>query len=156
MGNLAGVIVKKTSAIFALSRIQTEWKNLTPESQPWGVWVRQYMPIPNGFDGGGECPSPFVRAWFINQTGISPRNYWEYRRMSAVQFEKLWCKKTDNWERTIWSTRGRHEIGLAGFAEYENSNDIYLETIWGGLFGRGMRITLSDGVEVASKNLWLS
>src|SRR5690242_9408562 len=57
---------------------------------PWGVWIRQYGMVPEGFNGSwGSTPFPKV-VWFIDEHGIVPRSVWEYFRFEAVQFRRPW------------------------------------------------------------------
>ena len=141
---------------FALNKIEIEWVRLSADYQPWGVWIRQHVSIPNSVIDRLESQAALQRVWFLSREGITPRDPWDYLRMMVVQFEQPWCKKM--WkERTTWSANGPHEIGFAGFAEYENSEDIYVEVIWGGLFGRGWRITIGEqATETGSRLLWVS
>jgi hypothetical protein len=67
-----------------------------------------------------------------------------------------WCKK-DGREQTGILNPGRHEIGLAAFASFENSNDVHVEWLWGGRFGRGHHIKFDVcGKEINVNNLWVS
>lgn len=48
-------------------------------------------------------------------------------------------------------------IGMASFAPYSGSQDIYLETVWGGLWGRGCRLTANQrGLLEPARELWVS
>ena len=65
-----------------------------------------------------------------------------FSRFYTVHGLQPWCGRMIREKDTIF---GRvHEIGLAAFAEYRGTNDVYLETIWGNLHGRGGRYTADE------------
>jgi hypothetical protein len=142
---------------FFLEKIKNDWKNLGEDFQPWGAWIKEYPSISRGItDGIDDATIIPKNVWFLDKSGITRKSIWEYRRMIVVQFFQPWCKRIYR-EPTIWSTTRKHEIGLASFAQYEQSKDYYFDTMWGGLFGWGWQVTFNDSDEAVSyKQLWVS
>lgn len=97
-----------------------------------------------------------MRAWFLDKNGMGERSVWEFRRFIVVHFEQPWCGRI--WEEpSIPINTKRYEIGMAAFAQYEGGSDVYLDWVWGGLFGRGWRVKFGeDGVAVDYHALWIS
>jgi hypothetical protein len=142
---------------FALRRILQEWKALPKEAPPWGVWITQHAPILETITDGVTSVSPIERAWFLSTKGLEQRNAWEFFRMMVIQGEQPWCSKAFKEKSAIRSGTKMHEIGLAAFAQYRDSRNLYLETQWGGLYGAGWCIRFTDEFgEFESKRLWIS
>ena len=141
---------------YLLARIIREWMSLPDGSRPWGVWLRYYAPIATDIDHIGTNTSVPLQAWFLDKDGISERSVWEYQRFLVVHWEQPWCGRI--WkERSLPISTGTYEIGLAAFAPYEDSSDVYLDWIWGGLWGRGWRVKLGANGEPADyEGLWIS
>jgi hypothetical protein len=80
---------------------------------------------------------------------------WLFVRWWTAQIERPWrAPSGDVWEAAF--TRPRHRIAWAAFAEYAGTNELYLETVWGGTWARGQRVVVrSGGVEVVS-DLWMA
>ena len=139
-----------------LQLITTEWESLSAEVRPRGVWIRQYAPIPIGAEREIDYSSLPLQTWFLDRRGIRKRSAWEFKRLQVVHLEQPWCKKVNKERSALW-TPGRHEIGFVAFAEYENSSDVYIETIWAGLYGNGFRIKLDENGKVIYRSeLWIA
>lgn len=138
-----------------LTDILQQWRFLAERSQPWGVWIRQYPPL-----RAQDCDIPKgswpEQVWFADEHGLHPRSIWAWRRFVAVHSEQPWCRRA--WQEPAIGVFGNpHRIGVAGFAPYVDSADLYLETIWGGTFGQGLRVNLAeDGSVRIHSVLWLA
>ena len=141
---------------YLLARIRSEWESLPADSRPWGVWLRHYAPLAADTINLGINTGPPLQAWFLDKVGLSERSVWEFQRFLVTHWVQPWCGRI--WkERSLPVSTGAHEIGLAAFARYEDSSDVYLDWIWGGLWGRGWRIRLSaNGEPVDYEGLWIS
>ena len=92
----------------------------------------------------------------MEKDSIKEHNIWSFCRFKTVQFDQPWCRRL--WrERSFFGTTGRHKIGLAAFAQYENSNSAYFDWVFGGLFGRGYKVTFDKkGIVTDENNIWIS
>jgi hypothetical protein len=141
---------------YLLERIESEWRSLPSEYQPWGIWIREYAPIQNDVTHGVGYKKVPQNVWFLTKDGISERSIWEFERFRTVQFEQPWCKRMFHEPLALQSKR-TFEIGLTAFAQYEDTLNAYLEFTWGGLWGRGWRMTFDEnGTLINSKDLWIS
>jgi hypothetical protein len=139
-----------------LSHIAEEWQALpTASSPPWGVWIRRYPLITDPND------SPFhqwvvpISAWFLDRRGLSRKSVWEYRRYFIMQWERPWCQRPFG-EPSPRSGRF-FEIGQAAFAPCPDSDEFYVETLWGGLYGEGRLVAVSGTGGVRRKRrLWVA
>ena len=60
-------------------------------------------------------------------------------------------------ESSNWWSKDRENIGFASFAQYENTSDYYFDSLWGGLFGRGWKVTFDTSEnDVKWNGLWVS
>ena len=141
---------------YFIKELTKDWKSLREEFQPWGIWIKEYETITrNVRDGIDDTKTVVNKVWFLDKKGVVIKDVWEYRRMITVQFLQPWCKKT--WkEPTLWATTKKHQIGFSSFAQYEQSNDYYFDTIYGGLFGRGCKVTFHSMSSISYENLWVS
>lgn len=140
----------------ALNKIRQEWKYVNLKDRPWGVWITQHEPIAETVTDGILYLSPITRAWFLADNEVKERNVWEFCRFITVQGVQPWCSKLGRESTGIFSG-GTHEIGLAAFAQYEGRHDLYLEMIWGGRNGRGMRVFFTEQFdERYIKELWIA
>jgi hypothetical protein len=147
--------VREEIKYYLLRRIADEWKSLPPQSQPWGVWLRYYAPIPEGADKISNSAVP-SQVWFLDGRGMREHNIWAFRRFIVVNWEQPWCSRVIK-ERWAGASSGRHEIGFAAFARYEEGRDVYLEIIWGGLKGRGWRVRFGASETAPDfECLWIS
>ncbi len=138
-----------------LREIVSEWKALSPQHRPWGMWITLHTPLAEGTDSIRTAATPALTAWFLNREGLRRRNIWEYARFYVMHAEQPWCGNTIGVPNGVWGNP--HLIGLASFAEYVDTEDIYLETVWGGLWGRGDRVTIDAYGQIQwRQSLWVS
>lgn len=147
-----------------LQRIKEEWQALPvlsvggqPGSKPWGVWITLHAPLPAVTHMISQPTHSVWRAWLLQDGPDQPqeRSIWEFIRFYVVHFERPWDKEY------LAGTDPRFDryfiLGLAAFARYEDTQDIYLETIWGGLWGLGQRLTINaQGQLEPTEQLWVS
>jgi hypothetical protein len=121
------------------------------------VWLRYYAPFAADVRDLSDIKlAPPLQAWFLDKSGLDERSVWEFQRFAVTHGVQPWCGRILK-ETSLPISTGPHEIGLAAFAEYEDSTDVYLDWIWGGLWGRGWRIKLgADGEPVDYEDLWIS
>jgi hypothetical protein len=115
-----------------LSEVKRQWRHLPPERRPQAVWIAHHEPIPPHVD---RITTPLLAVWFLDQRGIKVGDVWAFLRFYSVHWVKPWCARTIREKDAVFGWV--HEIGLAAFAEARGTTDVYLETIWGNLNGRG-------------------
>jgi len=138
--------------------IKEEWQGLPVEWKPWGVWITLHTPLPAEADGLVQPTCTLCRAWFLEESTSRPqeRSIWAFTRFWIMHFERPWdaagCARGD----PRFSARC-YPIGMAAFAPYADTPDIYLQTIWGGLWGFGRRLTATaDGRIEPLQGLWIA
>jgi hypothetical protein len=147
--------MKETIQQYLLNEIVTEWKTLPNKFRPWGVWIRLYPPIPPMSDPNLCILSLPNKVWFLDNNGLYQHSIWEFQRFIVVHGFQPWCLLTTKERTKVFGDP--HEIGLVAFAHYDKSNDIYLEKIWGGRYGRGLRIIVDSSDSIINYNdLWVS
>lgn len=141
-----------------LQLIKEEWRGLPIEWRPWGVWITLHTSLPAEADHLLPSTRTLRSAWFLEERMNVPqeRSIWAFTRFWIVHFERPWdaagCASTD----PRFSARC-YPIGVASFAPYADSRDIYLQTIWGGLRGFGRRLTpKADGQIESLQGLWIA
>lgn len=140
---------------FLLSYIAEEWRTLPQLSPaPWGAWITLYPAVEDCSDNPfSRWPVP-VSAWFLDRRGVSRRSVWEYRRYVVSQLEKPWCT------RPFGEPNPRHgcffEIGLAAFAQRPADDEVYVETLWGGLYGEGRLVEVDSGGVRRKRRIWIA
>lgn len=149
-----------------LQLIKEEWQALPvlskrgqPWSKPWGVWITLHAPLPADADMISQPAHSVWRAWFLQAGPDQPqeRNIWEFIRFWVMHFERPWDKERLAGTDPRFSIQPYYALGLASFAGYENSQDIYLGTIWAGLWGLGRRLTINaQGQLEPVKGLWMA
>ena len=141
---------------YLLGRIIREWRSLPDRSRPWGVWVRYYAPLATDvWHIGVDSPVP-LQAWFLDRNGLGERSVWEYQRFHVVHCKQPWCGRILA-ERSLPVSTGSHEIWQAAFAQYEDNSGVYLDLIWGGLWGYGRRVSFdASGEPVDDEAIWVS
>jgi len=147
-----------------LQHIKEEWQALPmlsvagqPRSKPWGVWITLHAPLPANADMISRPAHSAWRAWFLQDGPDQPqeRSIWEYIRFYVVHFERPWDKA--HLAGTDPRVYRYFVLGLAAFARYEDTQDIYLETVWGSLWGLGRRLTINaQGQLEPVQQLWVS
>jgi hypothetical protein len=85
------------------------------------------------------------------------RNVWAFTRFRVAHFERPWAAVGVPVSRDPWFNSQYYAIGRAAFAPFVDSQDVYLETNWAGLWGKGRRLTLTpEGLIERSQDLWIS
>ena len=114
------------------------------------VWIREYAVFPGNYHGeavenyGWPC-----NAWFLDESGLKERSVWDYQWFHVFQFVQPWSSLWPNLPNPALWGRHRYEIGLVSFAPLEGQELIYVEYIWGGTYGRGdlMRVSEQGALE---------
>jgi hypothetical protein len=123
-----------------LAAVEQQWRDLPPEQRPKGVWIRRHDPLPP--DAVDRMPTPVRAVWFLDERGLRKGDVRSFLRFYTVHIVQPWCARAVPEKNQIF---GRvHAIGLAAFASYRGSDEVYLETIWGNLHGRGGRYSLDE------------
>lgn len=140
------------------SLIRQEWKAIPDAEKPWGVWITRHAPLAAATNNPSLQQAPLLQAWFLQEDMEWPhkRSIWAFTRFWMMHFEQPWdvarCASPD----PRFSARC-YPLGLAAFAPYSDSQDICLETLWGGRWGLGRRLTLTlDGVIERAQLLWIA
>ena len=139
------------------SLIRGEWNALPEAGKPWGVWIRLYAPLAVTADHLQQEALP-LQAWFLEEGMEWPheRSIWAFARFWAMHFERRWAVADCATLDPRFSARC-YPLGLAAFAPYADSQDLYLETIWGGRWGWGRRLSLTpEGLIERSQGLWIA
>jgi hypothetical protein len=136
-------------------RVEDDWESVYKQARLWAMWIRYYPPISVGADDIDSSQIP-LQVWFLTKSGLSEHSIWEFQRLQTVHFIKPWCGKM--WgESSNWWSKDKENIGFASFAQYENTSDYYFDSLWGGLFGRGWKVTFdTNGNDVEWTGLWIS
>lgn len=122
-----------------------EWRKLQPRKlqdkppipPPWGVWIRLYDPLsPTASDITNK--HVLRRVWFLTERGLQERDPWEYARFVTVTWHRPWASAGFAPREAIWGIL--FEIGLAAFAEFSGTEEVYRETRWGSRWGQGYRM----------------
>lgn len=139
-----------------LSSLQHErWDPLEDEAWPWGVWIKLHQPV-DGAEDPSTPATPVRRAWFLNEDGLREMSAWSLLRFWTVQFERPWDARFVSHAPDAAFARPRWRIGYASFAEYLDSDELYLETVWGGLWARGKRAQVTGDAVRVVRELWVS
>ena len=141
-----------------LQLIKEEWEELPAQCRPWGVWITLHTPLPAGADHLLQPMRTLRSAWFLEERMNVPqeRSIWAFTRFWMMHFERPWdaagCASADP-----RFSAPCYPLGMAAFAPYAASHDIYLQTIWGGLRGFGRRLmTNADGLIEPLQGLWIA
>jgi hypothetical protein len=102
-----------------------------------------------------EIQTPLLHAWFITSEGVSRDATCSFQRYQVINIDQPWCSKISR-EKQPAIGKVHHSIALAAFAQYEGTNEFYLETIWGGTSGRGTRVQVVEGRVALGQTLWIS
>jgi len=141
------------------SLIREEWKALPDECKPWGVWMTLHVPLAADADHILQRRMPPIhRAWFLKDgmKMAEERDIWAFTRFWVMHFERPWDEAHGASADPRFSARC-YPLGLAAFAPYADSQDLCLETIWGGLWGLGRRLTLTaHGSIEPVQGLWIA
>lgn len=141
-----------------LQLIKEEWQGLPAQWRPWGVWITLHASLPAETDHLLHPTRTLQRAWFLEErmNGPQERSIWAFTRFWMMHFERPWDAAGDPSGDPRFSARC-YPLGMAAFAPYADSHDLYLQTIWGGLWGFGQRLTLkTDGLLEPLKGLWIA
>jgi hypothetical protein len=144
-----------TTQRLLLERVVGDWQSLAPGMQPWGMWIALYAPLPVDADTLDRTASRALRAWFLDARGLQPRGTLEYERFWIIHFEQPWCRRPYPEPGEILGAQ-TYPIGLAAFAAYSDTMDVYLQVEYGARFGRGYRVTVDGDQRRAERELWRS
>lgn len=139
------------------SLIREEWQALPDEGKPWGVWITLRAPLAADANHPQQ-EAPLQQAWVLTQDMERPqeRSLWAFARFWVMHFERPWdkagCAPPDPRFAARW-----YPLGLAACAPYADSQDCYLETIWGGRWGWGRRLRRTPEGSIESvQGLWIA
>ena len=141
-----------------LTEIHQAWASLTPQMRPESVWISQHEPIQAD---ATDTRTSVVRAWLLDANGVDPRSAMDFVRFVAVHSGKN-CSSAIHPPPASGVFNNRpgsiHTIGLASFANFQDTPMIYLGYIWGGTFGRGSKYKYWPETETLDciQNIWLS
>ncbi|HEX8033219.1 MAG TPA: hypothetical protein VF510_05195 [Ktedonobacterales bacterium] len=135
--------------------LDTYWNPLPKERWPWGVWIRQHDPLPASAPDIDELPTPLRKAWFLSEDGLRQMNPWSFLRFWTVQGIRPWAAPDFHVEDVAFA-RPRWRIGYAAFAEITGSDELYVETVWGGLWARGRLVTTAGNSFQEVRTLWIA
>jgi hypothetical protein len=138
-----------------LEHVTKEWWSLPAGMRPWGMWITLHLPLPEDADTIDPSESRPCRAWFLDERGVRPHSVNSYRRFWVVQFEQPWCRRPYG-EPAYTVGQRFHLIGWAAFASYIGKAEVYIETTFGPLFGRGYRAAVDGGEVRVVRELWRS
>ena len=137
--------------------IRQEWNALPEAVKPWGVWITLHAPLAAAADHPLQ-EALLLQAWLLEEGKERPheRSIWAFTRFWVMHFERPWdvagCASRDP-----RFTARCYLLGLAALATYADSQDLYLETIWGGRWGWGRRLTLTpEGLIERTQGLWIA
>ena len=137
-----------------LGHIENQWRSLG-DLRPWGMWIAHHAPIPAGTNWLDYRTSSTLQVWFLQESGLQPRNRWEFQRFFVVHFLQPWCAGQSREPDGIFGEE-QFPIGIARFAEYIGNKEFYLEVSYGKLYGRGYRLAIAEGSVASSVHLWWS
>lgn len=138
-----------------LNLIIEEWEKLPTRYKPPCVWIRQYPAIPLEVDELNDLTMFARRVWFLDNKGLREENVWKWRRFAVVQTQPLWAMGRDKISNPVWGHP--HEIGVAGFAPYLNSDKFYVEMSWGNRYGSGWQVTIDENGKAQRERMtWIS
>lgn len=109
-----------------LALVEREWLSLSEAYRPFGVWTRQYAPLPKEADQVDPA-SLSKSVWFLDEKGLRVENVWKWLSFLTMQ-DFVGSRHTG--DRTF-------AIGLAAFALYENQRHCCSEMQWGPRWGQG-------------------
>jgi hypothetical protein len=92
----------------------------------------------------------------LTKEGLEERNPWDYANFSAIHITQLWSSKSEWMSSDVFGGRELHEIALARFAPYIGTDEVYLDYLWGRLFGRGYVIDCTDLTNIKRSEVWRS
>lgn len=148
---------------YFLSRVEWDWRRLSRDERgnTWGVWLREYAPVPDTLQDLCELGPEAVpvRAWFLDGAGLREMSPWSYVRMVTVHGGRHWYTGTLCAPASTGGFGGarRYSIGHTAMAPYAGCRAVYIEEVWGGLFGRGYRYDLDEqGRPCGGTSLWIS
>ena len=134
---------------------RSRWDPLPEERWPWGVWIRLHDSLPTKASASEGPTTPLRKAWFLGETGLRQMDPWSFLRFWTVQFIRPWAAP-HFYVQDAAHARPRWRIGCASFAEIIGSDEIYLETVWGSLWGRGQLITIAGHTVQELSMLWIA
>ena len=136
----------------ARTEISTRWHSLPPSSRPDGMWVARHLPMTRVTD---RITTDVDGAWFFDGSTFHSRLPSDFVRFIAVQSGGFWHSGEGPAPSSVFHA-GRHDIGLAHFAEDLSTSQIYIEVMFGGLHAAGVLYSRTPAGLQAESTLWLS
>jgi hypothetical protein len=145
--------IRDSDQLACVQFVIAHWDSLPASARGWGVWIVQHDEMP---PRAVDRATDVVRAWFLTTEDFASRDPSAYARFSVVHSGRAWCRRMDGHEPS--SAFGRvHEIASAAFARFVATRDLYLDYIWGNLFGRGYRCRVTENARLQiRRSLWCS
>src|SRR5258708_21845083 len=110
-----------------LDTVDQQWRDLPPDQRPQGVWICYHEPLPP--EAVDRITTPLREVWFLDAQGLRSGDPWAFLRFFTVHNLRPWNARTVPVKYQIFARA--HEIGIAAFASYDGTKDVYLETVWG-------------------------
>jgi hypothetical protein len=141
-----------------LAEVRRAWTASAEGLRPDTAWIAEYLPVPAGTR---QPDTSVVKAWLLSKAGIERRPADEYVRFLTVHYGLHWHSGIfAPMPSGVFNNRPgyTHTIGLAAFAPVEDSELIYLDYIWGGMFGRGAEYRYDAQAKALEcvKTIWTS
>ncbi|HEV8190109.1 MAG TPA: hypothetical protein VGP82_01270 [Ktedonobacterales bacterium] len=126
------------------------------EKWPYGAWICLHEPLPVGMDEVNiQINVPWSAARFLDSDGVRRMEPAAFLRFWTVQIQRPWATGAATFPYQVDFTRPRNRIGVAAFAPFDGTDEIYLEAIWGGLWAPGQRVDLRGGGVHIGGTLWI-
>jgi len=117
------------------------------------MWVSRHLPIA---DANNFIRTDVDAAWFFDGRQFHEKKPMDYVRFVAVHSGGFCHSGMHPGPSSSLFSGGRHEIGIANFAELQPAGQICIEIIFGGLNGRGTLYSRAETGFVAEANVWIS
>ena len=135
--------------------ITEEWFSLPEKFKPAATWIRKYPPVPLDLDEVNDTTMSPELVWFLDESGLRQESIWKWRRFLVIHWQQPWCSSICKEPSDIFGNP--HEIGLAAFAPYLDSDMFYVEMQWGGRFGSGWQVVINKHGKAQRKlKTWVS
>jgi hypothetical protein len=115
------------------------WCGVSDDRRPWGVWICRYASLDEQAQDIYPSVDRLEEAWFMDDRGIRAASIHSYARCVTVHLIRPWWTGWNDAPENVVFGRN-HQIGIASFAAYQESGDVYLDYQWGGTYGNGWRV----------------